>query len=85
LVWSVTFLIDVGLTDLGDFGRYWGQNKAIAGVFNGSVVSCHVETVHIFLARVVVIVKILNFGDLEKKKWPLNTVDILLPEVNVSS
>jgi hypothetical protein len=23
---------------LGDFGRYWGQNKAIVGDFNGSVV-----------------------------------------------
>ena len=40
LVWSRTFLLGVGLTDLGDFGRYFGQNKEICIVsrFNGAVV-----------------------------------------------
>jgi hypothetical protein len=32
------FLLFAGLTDFSDFGRYYGQNKAIVGVFNGSVV-----------------------------------------------
>jgi hypothetical protein len=59
LVWSITFLLGVGLTDLGDFGRYWGKNKAIVGVFNGSVhvVYCNVGVALTFLARVVIIVK----------------------------
>jgi hypothetical protein len=56
-VWSITFLLRVGLTGLGDFGRYWGQNKAVVGVFNGSVAYCNVGIVLIFLARVVVLVK----------------------------
>jgi hypothetical protein len=38
LVWSTTSLLGVGLTDLGHFGRYFGQNKEIVSVFNGSVV-----------------------------------------------
>jgi hypothetical protein len=38
LVWSRTFLLGVGLTDLGHFGRYFGQNKEIVSAFNGSVV-----------------------------------------------
>jgi hypothetical protein len=37
-VWSRTFLLGVGLTDLGHFGRYFGQNKEIVSVFSGSVV-----------------------------------------------
>jgi hypothetical protein len=37
-VWSRTFLLGVGLADLGDFGRYFGQNKEIVSVFNGSLV-----------------------------------------------
>jgi hypothetical protein len=58
LVWSRTFLLGVGLTDLGDFGRYQGQNKAIVGVFNGSVVycNCNVGIVLIFLARAVLLI-----------------------------
>jgi hypothetical protein len=32
------FLLGVGLTDLGHFGRYFNQNKEIVSVFNGSVV-----------------------------------------------
>jgi hypothetical protein len=38
LVWSRTFLLGVGLTDVGHFGRYFGQNKEIVSVFNGSLV-----------------------------------------------
>jgi hypothetical protein len=77
LAWSITFLLGVGLTDLGDFGRYWGQNKAIVGVFNGSVVYCNVGIVLIFLARVVVLVKKISSAYFTKYFWPLNTVEIL--------
>jgi hypothetical protein len=35
----------------------WGQNKAIVGVFNGSVAYCNVGVVLNFLARAVVFVK----------------------------
>jgi hypothetical protein len=38
LIWSRTFLLGVGLTDLGDLGRHLGGNKAIVGVFNGPIV-----------------------------------------------
>jgi hypothetical protein len=38
LAWSRTSLLGVGLTDLGHFGRYFGQNKEIVSAFNGSVV-----------------------------------------------
>jgi hypothetical protein len=57
LLWSRTFLLGVGLADLGDFGRYFGQNKAIVSGFYGSVVYFNVGTVLIFLARAVVLVK----------------------------
>jgi hypothetical protein len=66
LVWSRTFLLGVGLTDLGDFGRYSGQNKAIVSVFYGSVVYFNVVTVLIFLARVVVLVKNFTSSYFEK-------------------
>ena len=56
LVWSKTFLLGVGLTDLSEFGRYLGQNKAIVSVFNGPVIYFNVVVVLIFLARVVVLV-----------------------------
>jgi hypothetical protein len=56
LVWSITFLLGVGLTNLGDFG-IGVKKKAIVGVFNGSVVYCNVGVVLIFLAKAVVIVK----------------------------
>ena len=49
LVWSKTFLLGVGLTDLSGFGRYLGQNKAIVSVFNGSVVYFNVGIGLIFL------------------------------------
>jgi hypothetical protein len=57
LDWSITFLLGVGLTDLGDLERHLGGNKAIVGVFNGPVVYVNVGIVLIFLARVVVLVK----------------------------
>ena len=56
LVWSNTFLLGVGLTDLSEFGRYFGQNKAIVSVFHGPVIYFNVMVVLIFLARVVVFV-----------------------------
>jgi hypothetical protein len=40
---SGTFLLGVGFTDLGGFGRYFGQNKEIVSVFNGPVVCFDVE------------------------------------------
>ena len=50
LVWSRTFLLGVG-ADLGDFGRYFGQNKEIVSVFNGSVVYFNVGIGLTFLGR----------------------------------
>jgi hypothetical protein len=54
LVWSKTFLLVVGLTDLSEFGRYLGQIKAIVRVFNGPVSSFNVGIVLILLATAVV-------------------------------
>jgi hypothetical protein len=68
LDWSITFLLDVGLTDLGDLGRHLGENKAIAGVFNGPVVYVNVGPVLIFLARVVVLVKNFASSYFEEEK-----------------
>jgi hypothetical protein len=51
LLWSRTFLLGVGLTDLSHFGRYFGQNKAIVSVFNGSVVYFNVGIGLTFLGR----------------------------------
>ena len=51
LVWSRTFLLGVGLTDLGHFGRYFGQNKEIVSVFNGSVVYFNVGIGLTFVGR----------------------------------
>ena len=56
LVLSKTFLRGVGLKDLSEFGRYFGQNKAIVSDFHGPVIYFHVIVVLIFLARVVVLV-----------------------------
>jgi hypothetical protein len=66
LIWSRTFLLGVGLTDLGDLGRHLGGNKAIVGVFNGPVVYVNVGFVLIFLARIVVLVKNFTSGYFEK-------------------
>ena len=38
LLWSRTFLLDVGVNGLSHFGWHLGQNKAKVSVFNGSVV-----------------------------------------------
>jgi hypothetical protein len=53
--------------DPGNFGRYWDQNKAIVGIFNGSVVYYNVVNVLVFLARVIVVVKKLTSNYFEKK------------------
>jgi hypothetical protein len=53
VLWSRTFLLGFGLADLGDFGRYFGQNKEIVSVFYGSVVCVNAGTVLIFLAKIV--------------------------------
>jgi hypothetical protein len=50
-VWPITFLLGVGLTDLGHFGRYFGENKEIVSVFNGSVVYFNVGIGLTFLGR----------------------------------
>jgi hypothetical protein len=55
LFWSRTFLFGVGLTDLGHFGRYFGQNKKIVSVFNGSVVYFDVGIGLTFLGVVVLV------------------------------
>jgi hypothetical protein len=51
LLWSRTSLLGVGLADLGDFGRYFGQNKKTVSVFNGSVVYFNVRIRLTFLGR----------------------------------
>jgi hypothetical protein len=51
LVWSRTFLLGDGLTDLGHFGRYFGQNKEIVSVFNGPVVYFNVGIGLTFVGR----------------------------------
>jgi hypothetical protein len=66
LVWSLTFHLGVGFTDLGGLGQYWGQNKAIVGAPNGSVVCGTVGVVLIFLAGAVVLVKNLTSSYFEK-------------------
>jgi hypothetical protein len=87
LVWSRTFLLGVGLTDLGHFGRYFGQNKGIVGVFNGSVVYFNVGIGLTFLGGCCstrTLVKSFNFSYFLKKVfWPLDVVEVLCPEVNL--
>jgi hypothetical protein len=61
LVWSRTFLLGVG-ADLGDFGRYFGQNKEIVSIFNGSVVYFDVGIGLTFLVGVIVLVKNFTFS-----------------------
>jgi hypothetical protein len=76
LVWSRTFLLGVGLAGLGDFGRYFGQNKEIVSVFNGSVVYFDVGIGLTFLGRSCSTRQKLYFQ-------LLDVVEILCPEVNV--
>jgi hypothetical protein len=69
LVWSRTFLLGVGLADLDDFGRYFGQNKEIVSVFNnGSVVYFNVGIGLTFLGRCCSTRRELYF-QLFKKKY----------------
>jgi hypothetical protein len=77
---SRTFLLSVGLTDLGHFGRYFGQNKEIVSVFNGSVVCFDVGIGLTFLGRSCitrVLVKNFTSSYFLKVFWPLDVVEIL--------
>jgi hypothetical protein len=51
MVCSRTFLLGVVLTDIGHFGRYFGQNKEIVSVLNGYVVYFNVGIRLTFLGR----------------------------------
>jgi hypothetical protein len=67
LVWSITLLLIVGLTDLGDSGRHLGGNKAIV-VFSTDrqfMLACGNYT-YLFSYRAVVIVKNSTSGYFEK-------------------
>jgi hypothetical protein len=85
LVWSRTFLLGVGLTDLGHFGRYFGQNKEIVSVFNGSVVYFNVGIGLIFLGRCCSNRQELYFQLFFEMILAVETVEILCPEVNMRS
>jgi hypothetical protein len=83
LLWSRTFL-RVGLADLGGFGRYFGQNKEIVSVFNGSVVYFNVGIGLTFFGRSFSTRQELYFQlFFEKLFWPLDVVEILCPVVKV--
>jgi hypothetical protein len=77
LFWSRTFLLGVGLTDLGDFGRYFGKNKEIVSVFNGSVVYFNVGIGLTFFGR--------SCSTRQELPATVETFEILCPEVNLSS
>jgi hypothetical protein len=62
LVWSRTFLLGVGLADLVDFGRYFGQNKVVVSVFSGSVVYFNVGIVLTFVVGAVLLVKNVTYS-----------------------
>ena len=83
LVWSKTFLLGVGLTDLSEFGRYLGQNKAIVSDFHGPVIYFNVIVVLIFLARVVVLVANFFYFETKSNIWPLTFLQILCPVVKI--
>jgi hypothetical protein len=83
LVWSRTFLLGVGLADLGHFGRHFGQNKEIVSVFNGSVVCFNVGIGLTFLGRSCSICLEYYFQLVLKNILAVETVDTLCPEVNV--
>jgi hypothetical protein len=85
LVWSRTFLLEFGLTDLSHFGRHLRQNKAIANVFNGSVVYFNVGIGLICLGKSCGTRQILYFQLFINIIWPLNTAGVLSPEVNLRS
>jgi hypothetical protein len=83
LIRSRTFLLGVGLTDLGHFGRYFGQNKEIVSIFN--LVYFDVVGVGLtFLGRSCSTRQELCLQQFKKKVfWPLDVVEILCPEVNL--
>jgi hypothetical protein len=81
LVWSRTFLIGVGLTDLGDFGRYFGQNKEIVSVFNGSVVYFNVGIGLTFFGRCSSTRHELYFQLFFREKNMLAVEAVVVPEV----
>jgi hypothetical protein len=83
LVWSRTFLLGVGLTDLGHFGRYFGQNKEIVSVFKGSVVYFNVGIGLTFLGISCSTRQELYFQLFFLSILAVKTVDILCPEVNL--
>jgi hypothetical protein len=83
--WSRTFLLGVGLTDLGHFDRYFGQNKEIVSVFNGSEVYFNVGIGLTFLGRCCSTRQELYFQLLFEMILAVETVEILCPEVNVRS
>jgi hypothetical protein len=86
LVWSRTFLLGVGLTDLGHFGRCFSQNKEIVSVFNGSAVCFNVGIGLTFLGMSCTTrqeSRTLLPAIFLKWIWPSNVVEILCPEVNL--
>jgi hypothetical protein len=73
LVWSRTFLLGVGLTDLGNFGRHLGSKQGNS-VFNGSRIGSMLTwelLIDIFLARAVVFVKNFTCTYLENNNFGL--------------
>jgi hypothetical protein len=84
-VWSRTFLLGVGLTDLGHFCRYFGQNKEIVSVFNGSAVYFNVGIGLTFLGRCCSTRQELYFQLFFLMILAVETVEILCPEVNMRS
>jgi hypothetical protein len=83
LVWSRTSLLGVVLADLGDFGRYFGQNKEIVSVFNGSVVCFDVGIGLSFFSRSCSTRQELYLQLFVKKQLAVEAVEILCPEVNL--
>jgi hypothetical protein len=72
--------------DLGHFGRYFGQNKEIVSVFNGSVVCFYVGIGLTFLVRSCSTCPELYFQlFFEKSVLAVDTVKILCPEINMRS
>jgi hypothetical protein len=82
LVWSRTFRLGVGLADLGDFGRYFGQNKEIVSAFNGSVVEFNAGIGLTFLG-VVVLVRNLTSSYFLTSVLAVETVEILCPVAKI--
>ena len=83
LVLSKTFLLGVGLTDLSEFGRYLGQNKAIVSDFHGLVIYFNVIVVFIVLAKVVLLITNYILFQNNKNVWPLTFLQILCPVVKI--